>query len=125
MGNTIAQSSVNFDALKMKNTDHVIISTLPLNEQHCLIEGTLSAESETDVFNQYLKEGRFQSYIIIYGKNHHDPTIYAKERQLRNLGFKNVKLYTGGLFEWLLLQDVYGDSEFKTTGPEDILKYVY
>ena len=30
----------------------------------------------------------------------------------------------GGIFEWLLLQDIYGDDQFKTTSRElDILKY--
>ena len=32
--------------------------------------------------------------------------------------------YTGGLFEWLLLQDIYGSDMFKTTTEEvDHLKY--
>jgi hypothetical protein len=35
-----------------------------------------------------------------------------------------VFVYTGGLFEWLLLQDIYGKDEFPTTSDElDILKY--
>ena len=30
----------------------------------------------------------------------------------------------GGLFEWLLLQDMYGSDEFPTTNKElDVLKY--
>ena len=41
-----------------------------------------------------------------------------------SLGFYNVYLYNGGLFEWLLLQDIYGFDEFPTTKKElDILKY--
>ena len=33
-------------------------------------------------------------------------------------------IYTGGLFEWLMLQDIYGDKEFLTTKKElDILKF--
>ena len=33
-------------------------------------------------------------------------------------------MYTGGIFEWLLLQDIYGKDEFPTTSEElDILKY--
>jgi hypothetical protein len=33
-------------------------------------------------------------------------------------------VYIGGLFEWLLLQDIYGDEEFPTTAKIiDILKY--
>jgi len=39
-----------------------------------------------------------------------------------NLG--DVAMYCGGLFEWMLLQDVYGSVEFPTTGREvDILKF--
>jgi hypothetical protein len=40
------------------------------------------------------------------------------------MGFINVYLYPGGLFEWLLLQDIYGDDYFPTTIKEfDIFKY--
>ena len=40
------------------------------------------------------------------------------------MGFKNVHIYTGGLFEWLLLQDIYGDKNFETTSYEiNHLKY--
>jgi len=36
----------------------------------------------------------------------------------------NLYVYIGGLFEWLLLQDIYGDEEFPTTSKIiDILKY--
>ena len=36
----------------------------------------------------------------------------------------NVYVYPGGLFEWLLLQDIYGEDNFPTTLKElDILKY--
>ena len=35
-----------------------------------------------------------------------------------------VYLYLGGLFEWLLLQDIYGFDDFPTTSRQlDILKY--
>jgi hypothetical protein len=35
-----------------------------------------------------------------------------------------VKVYFGGMFEWLLLQDVYGSDSFPTTSKEiDILKF--
>ena len=48
----------------------------------------------------------------------------TKYTQLVNLGFVNVYIYPGGLFEWLCLQDIYGDDEFPTTNKElDILKY--
>jgi hypothetical protein len=40
------------------------------------------------------------------------------------LGFENVYIYRGGMFEWLLLQDIYGFDEFQTTSKiTDLLKY--
>ena len=63
-------------------------------------------------------------YIIIYGKNCNCNKIYDKYHQIKKMGFINVYLYPGGLFEWLLLQDIYGADEFPTTIKElDILKY--
>ena len=43
---------------------------------------------------------------------------------MTTLGFQNIYLYVGGLFEWLMLQDIYGDKEFPTTSKQlDFLKY--
>ena len=63
--------------------------------------------------------------ITIYGKNcQEEEKIIKKYKQLQKLGFKNIYIYCGGLFEWLLLQDIYGKDEFPTTIKEnDILKY--
>jgi hypothetical protein len=40
-----------------------------------------------------------------------------------SLGFKNVYIYLGGMFEWLLLQDVYGQKEFPTDKKGEILDF--
>ena len=62
--------------------------------------------------------------IIVYGKNCNDETIQKKYQQLLTLGFYNIFVYTGGMFEWLLLQDIYGKDLFPTTKKElDLLKY--
>ena len=62
--------------------------------------------------------------IIIYGLNSNDEKVYSKYEQLVKLGAKHVYIYNGGMFEWLLLQDVYGRELFPTTLRElDILKY--
>ena len=62
--------------------------------------------------------------IIVYGKNCNDEKIFNKYKQLIELGFTNVYIYIGGLFEWLLLQEVYGDEQFPTTSYQlDLLKY--
>ena len=62
--------------------------------------------------------------MIIYGKNSTDITVDSKEKQLEELGFEDVYVYSGGMFEWLLLQDIYGDQSFPTTSKTtDILMY--
>ena len=62
--------------------------------------------------------------IIVYGRNCADDKLNTKVKQLIDLGFYNVYVYVGGLFEWMLLQDIYGSNEFPTTKKEvDILKY--
>ena len=62
--------------------------------------------------------------IVIYDKNANAPNLMKKYEQLLGLGFTNVYIYPGGLFEWLCLQDIYGHDNFQTTTNElDILKY--
>ena len=62
--------------------------------------------------------------IIVYGKNACDKESENKYKKLKNCGFSNLAIYRGGLFEWLLLQEVYGFSNFPTSSKEiDILKY--
>jgi hypothetical protein len=47
-----------------------------------------------------------------------------KYKQLISFGFQEVYVYTGGLFEWVLLQDIYGIKEFPTTTVVlDILRF--
>ena len=105
------------------STKGIIINTLPITEQDCLIVGTMNIQHEERIINQFLSTNS-SAKIIIYGKNANDDTIYTKQKQLVALGFKNVYIYLGGLFEWLMLQDIYGNDKFKTTKKElDILKY--
>ena len=55
--------------------------------------------------------------------NWYDQTVYTKFKQLKKYGF-DVYIYSGGIFEWLSLQDIYGSDEFPTDGKEyDIFKY--
>ena len=102
---------------------YLLMNTLPLSEQICLISNTLSPQKEETLMNRYLNSNK-NIRIIIYGRNSNDETIYKKYNQLINLGFTNVYLYLGGIFEWLLLQDIYGFDDFPTTTRQlDILKY--
>ena len=62
--------------------------------------------------------------IIVYGKNCNDDSVQKKYQQFISLGFYNVFVYSGGMFEWLLMQDIYGKDLFPTTKKEvDLLKY--
>lgn len=105
------------------NREVVLLNTLSINEQICLIQNTLLASDEEQLINTLLKTNK-KIKIIIYGKNYHDKTIFKKYNQLQQLGFKNIHVYMGGMFEWLCLQEIYGNELFKTTSTEkDILKY--
>ena len=119
---------VNFETVQSasRHTDEFfIISTLSVQEQDCLISGTVRAEREESVLNEMLQNSSVpDKKIIVYGKNSRDESPYRKVSQLKELGIKEVFVYTGGLFEWLLLQDIYGVREFPTTTDLlDILKY--
>jgi len=98
-----------------------IISTLGDREQDVLIENTVVCTEEIAEVDSAIKTGRT---IVIYGKNSSDDSIYRKYDQIIALGHKNVYVYPGGLFEWLLLQDVFGEDAFRTTKKTlDILSY--
>lgn len=119
---------VNFEDVQhaIKTTDKfLIINTLPNNEQECLIQHTISIDTEEKIINEFLSEYNISNkYIIVYGKNTNDITVEKRYKQLLTLGFQNVYIYIGGLFEWLNLQDIYGFAEFPTTKKIiDILKY--
>jgi hypothetical protein len=126
MGNTQSVRKINFEDIQIviKNPEsYLLINTLNEDEQHCLIKNTVSIHQEESLINKYLQLGR-NIRIIIYGKNSNDEKIYKKYQQLLSLGFCNVFIYMGGLFEWLLLQDIYGADEFPTTIKQlDVLKY--
>ena len=117
---------VNFEDIKhiIKNSNkYILINTLKIDEQDCLISGTIDVNKEESVINNCLKHKK-NVKIILYGKNSNEVSLFKKYEQLVNLGFTNVYLYPGGLFEWLCLQDIYGYEEFPTTTKElDILKF--
>ena len=101
-----------------------LINTLTRDNQSCLIQTTLSVEQEEKEINQLLRQKNRDKMVIVYGQNYHDERLIKKVNQLANLGLKNVKVYYGGLFEWLCLQEIYGAELFPTTSQEtDLLKY--
>jgi 23S rRNA pseudoU1915 N3-methylase RlmH len=126
MGNTQSMKKINYEDMQTVVTNpevYLIINTLPPSDQKCLIVNTTNAEEEEILINKYMKENK-AIRIIIYGKNCNDESIQKKYQQLLTLGFYNIFIYTGGMFEWLMLQDIYGRDMFPTTKKEqDLLKY--
>jgi|TARA_B110000259_G_scaffold183369_1_gene228522 hypothetical protein len=127
MGGSLSLNKINFEDVQsiVQNGDGIIISTLPAERHQCLLSGTLSVEEEVAVLNQSLSsDNPSELRIVIYGENSCDDTIVVKYSQLTKLGFNDVHIYVGGLFEWLLLQDIYGCELFPTTSVEkDFLKF--
>ena len=116
---------VNFEDLQeiQYSNNSILINTLLVDEQHCLIRKTINFKDEETIINNLLNS-KTKEKIFIYGKNTNDESIYKKYNQLLQLGFQEIYIYPGGLFEWLCLQDIYGEESFPTTKKElDILKY--
>jgi hypothetical protein len=126
MGVMYSMPSYNYHQLqdRMKNhKDIVLINTLPLTRQDCLIKGTLKAFIEVEHMNKLLKVNKNKE-IIIYGIHHTDISVVQKYNQLKKLGFTNVHIYFGGMYEWLLLQEVFDITNFQTDGTiENIVDY--
>tara|TARA_Y100000389_G_scaffold34728_1_gene29547 strand:+ start:110 stop:523 length:414 start_codon:yes stop_codon:yes gene_type:complete len=116
MGNSVSINKINFeDVQEAVKNDYIIINTLQYSNQNCLIENTLAASVEVTKINSLISSNRTDSYIILYGENSTDNSVYSKYKQLSELGFDNIHIYIGGLFEWLLMQDIYGCDLFPTT----------
>jgi len=127
MGNTTSIRKINFEDMKTaikSGEKYLIINTLSNDLQECLILNTTSITEEERIINHCLQNKNRRIRIIIYGNNSNDEKIYSKYNQFTSLGFQNVYLYTGGMFEWLMLQDIFGFDEFPTTKKElDLIKY--
>tara|TARA_Y100000022_G_C13004055_1_gene263669 strand:- start:156 stop:572 length:417 start_codon:yes stop_codon:yes gene_type:complete len=120
---------VGFEDIKkiIQRDTHLLINTLQSQEQDILIKGTVNMNDEETVINEILGNYRIPDKpIVLYGRNCCDTTVETKFEQIQNLGMKDIYVYYGGLFEWLLLNELYGDDDFplsKTTDTIDIHKY--
>ena len=136
MGNKLSSSQnssshishrISFNEMlkSIKNVDtkqSIIINTLPVTDQDCLILNTLNYEDEETEINTMINSPNVvPKSIVIYGRNCNDITVITKYNQLLKLGFKDVKIYTGGLFEWLLLQIVHSEYFETTCGDPDTI----
>jgi hypothetical protein len=119
---------VGFDDIKhaLENpVEFILINTLLKKDQDILIKKTIRADEEEEFINDLIMENtEREPVIIVYGMNSADDSVEKKYKQLSSLGFSRVFIYSGGLFEWVLLQELYGENEFPTTGKvRDFLKY--
>ena len=127
MGNVQTAKKVNYEDIqyivKTQPSNVLLLNTLGYHEQECIIPNTIDVNLEEKIVNEHFKN-RTQINLVLYGKNNNDNNVMKKYLKLQELGFSNIYIYPGGLFEWLCLQDIYGNDTFKTTKPEiDILKY--
>ena len=124
MGNTLTINKINFEDMQEAiQNNYIIINTLSKERQDYTIRNTF-CDSEVTTINSLLNSGKLEKQIILYGENCSDNSIYPKYKQLIGLGFTNIFIYVGGLFEWLLLQDIYGEENFPTSKKEpDHLRY--
>ena len=124
MGQTSSYPICSFQELQTRKDAFILLNTLPLNRQSYLIKGTLPGLEESVKMNEYLYKNK-NIPVILYGLDCNDTSVLKKFAQLKTLGFMNVSIYRGGLFEWSMLQEVYG-SNFPTDGtlpdPMDVYK---
>lgn len=125
MGNIQTINKISYEDMKYCIQNNIlIISVINKEDEKCLIKNTTISFQEEHIINELYNKKNLSTIIIIYGYNCNDNNIIKKYKQLLELGFTKIYIYTGGLFEWLLLQDIYGDENFPTTSKElNHLKY--
>jgi hypothetical protein len=95
----------------------LLISTLDASKQEHLIKNTISAQEEEEKINEIISgknDDAEDIILVVYGKHATDEKVITKYNQLKGLGFSTVLVYPGGVFEWLMLQDIYGSELFPT-----------
>jgi len=128
IGSGSGPSIENGNWRKHKDHEHfLLISTLDAGKQECIIKNTVLPKDEEAQVNDIISGQNDYAdsiTVVVYGKNATDESVMAKYTQLKTLGISNVCVYLGGMFEWLLLQDIYGHDLFPTTGKcLDILEF--
>ena len=112
------QSIIGVSASKSRSYDQfLLISTLDASKQEHLIKNTISAQEEEEKINEIISgknDDAEDIILVVYGKHATDEKVITKYNQLKSLGFSTVLVYPGGVFEWLMLQDIYGSELFPT-----------
>ena len=118
------QNNTNNQINSLIGFQSCLINTMDPGSQSVLIPLTMPIANEEAKINEWMDKRVFDIHIIVYGRNAADDTVEKKYRQLKSLGFSNVFVYSGGIFEWCLLQDIYGAKQFPTTTiVKDMLVY--
>tara|TARA_B100000401_G_scaffold103107_2_gene66725 strand:+ start:3901 stop:4293 length:393 start_codon:yes stop_codon:yes gene_type:complete len=117
MGNVQTINKVTYETIQeisLHRRDTFMICTISSEKEKYVILNTVPISKEESIINDLIVNRQFQKKIIIYGENMYDERIIKKYNQLKTFGFQNCYIYFGGLFEWILLQDVYGTELFPT-----------
>jgi hypothetical protein len=131
-GSGSGSGSVSGSVSKSMSYDQfLLISTLDAANQNHVIKGTILAQDEEEKINEIISgknDDAENIMLVVYGKHVTDEKVITKYNQLKSLGFSTVLVYPGGMFEWLLLQDIYGADLFPITSTNksrdiDILEY--
>jgi len=110
------------------SSEYIMINTMPIDFQTNIIAMTIPVINEESIINRLIDQYEMKRIkIILYGLSATDYSVDRKAKQLQSLGFTDIYIYSGGMFEWLLLQELYGFAEFpttvKTVSFTDIIKY--
>ena len=121
--NTVTFENIQ-EYIKNNNSNIILLNTLNKNYQEDNILNTINIENEETIINNLIKSNDKNIIIYIYGKNCYDTSVFNKYNQLKKLEFNNLYIYLGGLFEWLLLQDIYGNESFPIIKNNDNINFL-
>lgn len=121
---TYKNTILNFDDMKQAiDRGYTICHIMEEADEGIIIKNTLSVKDEIKKINDFLQNDQLDGMIVLYGRNYTDiDKLAQRQKQLNSLGFMRVFIYVGGLYEWVLLQNVYGDKLFPTNRIFDILE---
>jgi hypothetical protein len=111
-------TSTNYNAIRTgwipdaKRGWSLIISTTITERGSPYIAGTVSRFAELITIDSLKRSNRFDVPILVYGHNMFDTTVKTQSTILMNNGFTKVFVYVGGMFEWMLLHKLYGNTAF-------------
>lgn len=117
MGNVQSLAKVTYECAKeiaLNNGKGILVCTLKEEKERFGILRTIPIDKEEECINNMIQKRQYDIVIVLYGENMYDPSVITKYNQLKNIGFINCYIYFGGMFEWYLLQDVYGSELFPT-----------